>query len=265
MRIRRIDRDRVKSVVGVALLHALIGYALFRGLGFDLSVPTSAELKIFDVASEPPPPPIVEPLKIEQPKQKARAPEPEGAASPPNLRDTPTPVVAPPQPIPLPTPIVAAPIAGEGNRPSAGAAEVPGPGTGSGGVGTGTGSGASGNGTGGGGGGGMSRRVRWLSGGIGNRDYPREAVRAREEGTLLLSFVVQPNGRVAGCRITRSSGSRALDETTCRLITQRFRYRPALDGDGIPVATQIDGEHEWTLAEEREPIDVEPTIPDDEW
>lgn len=261
----RIDRERVVSVVGVAVLHALLGLLLIRGLGFVPVAPESAELKTFDVAPEPPPPPVIEPLKVEAPKEKARAPEPEGAAAPPNLRDTPSPVVAPPQVIPLPSPVVAAPIAGVGNRDSAGAAEVPGPGTGSGGVGAGTGSGRSGNGTGGGGGGGMSRPVRWLSGGIQDRDYPRAAVEARAQGTLTLTFVVQTNGRVGGCTITRSSGNRALDETTCRLITRRFRYRPALDGDGNPVPTRIDGEHEWTLAPEREPIDVEPTIPDDDW
>lgn len=262
---RRIDRTRVKSAVGVAALHALIGLALIRGLGFVPPAPKSAELKTFDVAPEPPPPPpVVEPLEIKAPKQKERAPEPEGAASPPNLRDTPTPIVALPPVIKLevPSPVVAAPIAGLGNRDSAGAAEVPGPGTGSGGVGTGTGSGGSGNGTGGGGGGGISRRARWISGGVGDGDYPRAALRVRAQGTLFLSFVVQPNGRVSGCRITRSSGSAVLDETTCRLITRRFRYRPALDEDGNPVATRIDGEHEWTLAPEREPIDVEPTIED---
>lgn len=265
VRVGRIDRERVASAVGVALLHALLGLLLLRGLGFVPVVPETAELKTFDVAPEPPPPPPPEPLKVEAPKQKARAPEPEGAAAPPNLRDTPTPIVALPPVVKLvvPSPIVAAPIAGEGNRDSAGAAEVPGPGTGSGGTGTGTGSGDSGNGTGGGGGGGMSRPVRWVSGYIGNRDYPRAAIEARAQGTLLLTFIAQADGRVGGCRITRSSGNRALDETTCRLITRRFRYRPALDGDGNPVPTRIDGEHEWTLAPEREPIDVEPTIEDE--
>lgn len=264
LRARRIDRDRIASGAGVVLLHAALGFLLIRGLGFVPAIPEIEDLKIFDVAPEPPPPPVIEPLKVEAPKVKARAPEPEGAAAPPNLGDTPTPIVAPPQPIPLPTPIAAAPIAGVGNRPLAGAAEVPGPGTGSGGVGTGTGSGRSGNGTGGGGGGGMSRPVRWLSGGIGNRDYPRAASETGAQGTLGLTFIAQTNGRVGSCRITRSSGNRALDETTCRLITQRFRYRPALDGDGNPVPTRIDGEHEWTLYEP--PIrDVEPMIEDEDW
>lgn len=265
MEARQIDRDRVKSAVGVAALHALIGYALIRGLGFVPAVAQSAELKIFDVAPEPPPPPVVEPLKIEAPKEKARAPEPEGAASPPNLRDTPTPIVAPPPVVklPVPSPVVTAPIAGEGNRDSAGAAEVPGPGTGAGGVGTGTGSGASGNGTGGGGGGGLARRARWISGSVGDGDYPRAAIEADAQGTLFVTFVIQTTGRVGGCAVTKSSGNATLDETTCRLITRRLRFRPALDRSGNPVATRMDGKHVWTLGPRPPDIDVEPTIEDD--
>jgi len=54
----------------------------------------------------------------------------------------------------------------------------------------------------------------------------------------------------------------ALDSTTCRLIMSRFRYRPALDPDGRPVAETIRGEHEWVLEPEPPPVDVEPDVPD---
>ena len=73
-----------------------------------------------------------------------------------------------------------------------------------------------------------------------------------------LRFVVASTGRVSDCDVTRSSGSRALDETTCRLIMQRFRYRPARDGAGRPIADTIRGEHVWELGPEPPPIEVEP-------
>jgi protein TonB len=90
-------------------------------------------------------------------------------------------------------------------------------------------------------------------------DYPRSAVRARARGTVFLRFVVAPSGRVNDCRVTRSSGNRDLDETTCDLIVRRFRYRPAISSDGRPVAETIRGEHVWDMGPEREPIEIEPT------
>jgi hypothetical protein len=45
---------------------------------------------------------------------------------------------------------------------------------------------------------------------------------------------------------------------------RRFVYRPARDASGNPVAEVVRGEHVWELEPERAPIDIEPTIPDDE-
>ena len=55
---------------------------------------------------------------------------------------------------------------------------------------------------------------------------------------------VQTNGRVTNCRVTRSSGVPELDGLTCRLIEQRFVYRPATDRTGRPVTDEV--EIEWT-------------------
>ena len=78
-----------------------------------------------------------------------------------------------------------------------------------------------------------------------------------------LRFVVAATGRVSRCDVTRSSGDPSLDETTCRLIVRRFRYRPALGADGRAIAQVIPGEHDWGVEPDPEPVDVEPTIPDD--
>jgi protein TonB len=258
------NRDRAKSAAGVALFHALLAYVFLTGLGAEVVRSVEAELKTFDVWEKPPPPPAIPPPDREQAK-KPRPKDPEGAAAPPNKRDTPTPVVAPPPEIrlPIPPPIPVAPVAGQGNAPKAGAAELPGPGTGSGGIGNGTGSGMYGSGTGGGGGGGgRAVRARLIRGGIDPSDYPRRAFEARRTGTVYLRFVVAPDGRVSDCAVTRSSGTPELDATTCRLILRRFRYRPARDASGQPIAEVVRGQHEWELGPEPEPIDIEPTIPD---
>jgi protein TonB len=261
-------RRRVGSAAAVALIHGLLGYAFLTGLGAKVAQQVTNELKMFNAVEEPPPPPA-EPPKPEKVKQSktAKPKKPEGAAAPPNLKDTPTEIMAPkPEiPLPVPPPVTVAPVAGQGNAPAAGAAEIPGPGTGRGGVGNGLGSGQYGNGTGGGGGGlAEGSPARWLRGRIRDSDYPRRAYEAGIGGSVFVRFVVSPSGRVDQCDVTRSSGSRELDATTCRLIIQRFYYRPAIDPYGNRVASTVRGEHIWEVAPEPPPIDVEPTIPDDD-
>jgi periplasmic protein TonB len=266
LRMKEENRDRTLSAAGVAALHILLGYAFLTGLGFAPLKSAGSELKLFDPFEEPPPPPAV-PARPDKAKEarKAKPKDPEGAASPANLRNTPSEIVAPPPVVRLevPPPVIAAPAAGQGSAAAAGAANVPGPGTGSGGQGTGLGSGSRGSGTGGGGGGGgRATRARWLSGSIRDSDYPRAAYEARIGGTVFLRFVVAPDGRVRDCVVTRSSGHAALDATTCRLITTRFRYRPARDAGGRAVAETIRGQHDWEVGPEPPPIEVEPDIVD---
>jgi protein TonB len=64
-------------------------------------------------------------------------------------------------------------------------------------------------------------------------------------GTVSVSFTVLVNGRVTGCRVTRSSGVRELDALTCALIVQRFRFRPATDRYGRPVSEVVDWDQDW--------------------
>jgi len=67
------------------------------------------------------------------------------------------------------------------------------------------------------------------------------------EGTVSVRFTVDADGGTSGCRITRSSGNAELDETTCRLIELRFRYRPARDVQGRPVPETVTRTFDWLL------------------
>jgi protein TonB len=58
-------------------------------------------------------------------------------------------------------------------------------------------------------------------------------------------FTVGTDGRVTSCTVTRSSGVPELDALTCRLIQQRFRYRPSTDRFGRPIPDEVEGEHDW--------------------
>jgi protein TonB len=228
------------SAAGVALVHALLGYALITGLRLDLPRQVGEELKLIELlpVADPPKPKTEIPHKI-------KSSRPEGEASPPNLRAEPTQIVLPPPEIKLPvlSPVMVAPIAGVGAAPSAGSADIPGPGYGAGGFGNGRGAGGYGDGDGGGG----WTPPRHRKGRIRNSDYPTGAGEAGLGGTVGVRFTVEADGRVSRCSIDRSSGSPELDETTCRLIRERFRFDPSRDPQGRPVSATIVQNHTWVI------------------
>lgn len=89
-----------------------------------------------------------------------------------------------------------------------------------------------------------------VKGRLKNSDYPRAARRAGAEGTVHVRFLVNPDGGVGGCTVTRSSGHPELDSTTCRLIERRFRYRPARDAQGRPTSDVVVGEQLWWIRQD---------------
>jgi protein TonB len=240
--------DRIKAAAGVVMLEGLLAWGLIAGLGVRMPA-VREQLELVAIALEPPRPPIV---KIVPPRARTR--KPEGAASPPNLKAKPTEIAAPKPALPAPSPVAAAPKPGPGAAPSAGASAVRGPGTGSGGQGNGTGSGGAGNGA---GGGGYATPARWLKGRLKNKDYPRAAGEARVGGSVTVRFTIAPNGRAIQCVVTGSSGSAALDETTCRLIEQRYRYKPARDANGKAVPSIETEIHDWDVTTVELPADDE--------
>ncbi|WP_374541641.1 energy transducer TonB, partial [Sphingorhabdus sp.] len=65
-------------------------------------------------------------------------------------------------------------------------------------------------------------------------DYPSRALQQERQGTTRFSVTVGPDGRVQSCSITSSSGHADLDDATCKNITRRARFEPALDANGNP-------------------------------
>lgn len=233
-------RDRTASALAALALPALLAWVLIDGLQVRLPAQVADTLNLFTIPPEPAPPP---PAPI-APNPVADT-RPEGEASPPNIRSRATQVVAPPPEIRLPIPpppVIVAPKAGTGADRSTGSAEIVGPGTGAGGVGEGTGSGGRGDGD---GAGGSQTPPIWRSGRMSNNDFPRAAIEAGLSGTVEIAYTVLPNGRVADCQITRSSGYAILDQTTCRLITRRYRFDPSRNASGRPVPSTLVEKHEW--------------------
>ena len=68
-------------------------------------------------------------------------------------------------------------------------------------------------------------------------DYPSEAISRGEQGTAGVRYKIGTDGRVSDCRVVESSGSKALDQQTCAIITKRVRFEPAKTKSGEPVAS----------------------------
>lgn len=233
-------RQRALSASAALLAVIAVGAGLASGLDLD-SVRKASEA-ISAITIPAPVPPHEEPVP-----QKAAAEKVSGKASAANKHAKATQVVAPKPKLPpvTPPPIAAAPQPGAGNNASAGATPNPGPGSGAGGRGDGTGAGGAGSGTGGG------SKAAWRSGTITDRDYPRDASQAKIGGIVETRFTIQPSGRVSGCRIIRSSGEASLDATTCRLIEERFRFKPATNAAGDPIPSQYGWRQSWWLEPRR--------------
>lgn len=232
-------RQRAFASGSAVMIVAAVGFGLVSGL--DLEFVRKASEAITAIAIPAPRPPREEMTRSKAPSERAKGP-----ASAANKFAKAAAVAAPPPKFPpISPPINAAPRPGEGSALSAGATPDPGPGSGAGGRGDGTGAGGAGSGTGGG------KRAVWHSGAIRDRDYPREASRAKAGGEVEVRFTIEANGRVTGCRVTRSSGDTSLDETTCRLIQARFRFWPATNAAGQPVASQYGWRQSWWLEQRR--------------
>lgn len=70
-------------------------------------------------------------------------------------------------------------------------------------------------------------------------DYPVSAQRNGEQGTVQAQLTVDGSGRVADCKVIRSSGSESLDSATCNILQHRARFIPARDAQGKTVASTV--------------------------
>jgi len=86
---------------------------------------------------------------------------------------------------------------------------------------------------------------RQVGGSISDADYPAAAIAAGEQGTVRVRISIDRAGRVAGCEVTESSGSAALDSASCSLIQERFTYEPARNARGEAVPAGISRRITW--------------------
>ena len=73
------------------------------------------------------------------------------------------------------------------------------------------------------------------------------------DGKVGFTLIVSAEGRVTDCAITRSSGSRRLDEVTCLGLLRYARFHPARDAGGRPVKGRYASTVTWAQPTSTEP------------
>lgn len=226
-------RANVRVAIVVALLHVAAAIALVHAfapqVGEGLARNVTAAFTV--TVTTPPPSPESEPVPTR--------PEKAGAAGEAGRKAVPKAVAAPISRIVLATQAAPA-VSGTGSDIASGARDA-GSGSGAGGQGNGTGAGTGGNGT----GGGATRAVK-LSGDINSaRDYPPASRELRLGDHVIVALTVGVQGRVTACRVVRASRDPQADQITCRLATDRFRFRPATNAAGDPVEAIFGWKQSW--------------------
>jgi periplasmic protein TonB len=210
------ERNPGKKFAGIAfvlLFHVLIVYALMTGLA----------RKVVEVIKQPVETKIIEEVKPPPPKDLPPPPPP------PKLVAPPPPFIPPPevqiqQPPPQNTitavtnvkpenPVMPAPQRVDGNGP---------PSTGA------------------------SRTAAVVDpSGCAKPEYPPKSLRAEEQGTVVLQFLIGVDGRVADSRVERSSGFRALDNAA-RSALSLCKFKPGTV-DGKPVESWTKIAYDWKI------------------
>jgi len=72
-------------------------------------------------------------------------------------------------------------------------------------------------------------------------------MRNEDQGTVSVSLNIGTDGRVTGCSVTGSSGSRSLDNATCRILRSRARFTPAKLSNGQPTTDTFHQRITWRL------------------
>jgi protein TonB len=198
---KEISGNRTMAIIMVVVLQFALGYAIVTGLAYNVIKKAAQDLKTFDVEEQPPPPEEPPP----PPKDMPKVPPPP-TMPPPMVRmqEAPPPTIAvqvAPTPPPFIPPVAPARPTIAPPKPRIEPAKAKGS----------------------------------LIGLFSDADYPASAQSAGAEGTAQASLTVGPDGRVASCNITRSTGNSALDSATCNVLRRRARFTPAHDASGNAV------------------------------
>jgi TonB family protein len=77
--------------------------------------------------------------------------------------------------------------------------------------------------------------------------YPAPARATGEQGRVGFTLMIDDTGRVSDCKVTKSSESPLLDETTCNYMTANGRFEVARDKKNRPTPSKWSSSMLWKL------------------
>ncbi|HMI40120.1 MAG TPA: energy transducer TonB [Sphingomicrobium sp.] len=88
-------------------------------------------------------------------------------------------------------------------------------------------------------------------------DYPLDAMRYGEQGTVGVIVKINERGNVADCLVEFTSDSSSLDFQTCRILWLRAHFEPARDKSGKPISSALRQRVRWQLPQP-DPVPINP-------
>jgi protein TonB len=213
--------NKITAIVIVALIHIFLGYALVTGLAYSAVQKVMQKVTTVDIKEEvkkeeePPPPPPEK--KVESPPPPVAPPVKINVATNPPQIDTVRIAPPPAPPVVLAGPPIVAPVAPTPPPAPKGATSGVQP---------------------------KGNPGTWAT----DADYPQRALREEKAGTATFRVTVGTDGRVVDCVITGSSGSPELDDATCKNVSRRARFKPAME-NGQPVQSTYSNRIRWVIPE----------------
>jgi TonB family protein len=94
-------------------------------------------------------------------------------------------------------------------------------------------------------------------------DYPDAALRANQQGRVVVRLSVDATGKIVGCSLEETSGSLFLDVRTCQLFMRRARFDPVESG-AVVVPRSIVQKINWLIPGQPAPSPLSrPATPDE--
>jgi TonB family protein len=78
-------------------------------------------------------------------------------------------------------------------------------------------------------------------------EYPAKAMAGGHNGLVQFRLDVDPEGKVSGCHVLARTNPDDFADLTCKSLTRRGKFKPALDAQGRPVPSFFVGKVSWMM------------------
>ena len=93
------------------------------------------------------------------------------------------------------------------------------------------------------------------------KNYPPGARQRGEQGRVAFNVTIEPDGTLAQCEVTESSGFAGLDSETCDIMVRYGQLKPVMGADGRAIRAKQPGFIVWRLPAGTQVAAAAPAVP----